>query len=393
MRTQVGIIGAGPAGLLLSHLLAREGIDSVVLEIHSRDEIESVLRAAVLEQGTVDLLRDSGVGERMLREGSVHRGIHLRFDRRTHRIDFDDLTGGRAITLYPQHELIKDLVKLRLDAGGKIRFEVADVTLHDIDGTTPRIGFRDRDGASRELVCEFIAGCDGFHGVSRPSIPAARLTEHAHDYPFGWLGILVEAPPSTAELIYARHARGFALVSTRSPHIQRLYLQCDPKDDARDWPDARIWEELHARLETDGDWRLAEGRIVQKGVIAMRSFVVEPMRFGRLFLAGDAAHIVPPTGAKGLNLAVADVDVLSRALAEHYRTGGQALLDAYSPTALRRVWRAEHFAWWMTAMLHRFPGDDAFQHRLQVAQLDQVVSSRAAATMLAESYVGVYRLD
>jgi p-hydroxybenzoate 3-monooxygenase len=393
VRTQVGIIGAGPAGLLLSHLLDREGIDSVVLEMHSRDEIESVLRAAVLEQGTVDLLRDSGVGERMLREGSVHRGIHLRFDRRTHRIDFHDLTGGRAITLYPQHELIKDLVKARLDAGGKIRFEVADVTLHGIDDATPRIGYRERDGAPRELACDFIAGCDGFHGVSRPSIPAARLTEHAHDYPFGWLGILVEAPPSSAELIYARHARGFALVSTRSPQIQRLYLQCDPQDDAGDWPDARIWEELHARLETDGDWRLAEGRIVQKGVIAMRSFVVEPMRFGRLFLAGDAAHIVPPTGAKGLNLAVADVDVLSRALAEHYRTGRQALLDAYSPTALRRVWRAEHFAWWMTAMLHRFPGDDAFQHRLQVAQLDQVVSSRAAATMLAESYVGVYRLD
>jgi len=397
VRTQVGIVGAGPAGLLLSHLLHREGIDSVVLEIHSREEIESVLRAAVLEQGTVDLLRDSGVGERMLREGSVHRGIHLRFDRRTHRIDFDALTGGRAITLYPQHEVIKDLVKARLDDGGTIRFGVADVTLHDVEGATPRIRYRDRDGAPRELACDFIAGCDGFHGVSRRSIPAARLTEHAHDYPFGWLGILVEAPPSTAELIYARHPRGFALVSTRSPQIQRLYLQCDPNDDGDDWPDRRIWDELHARLETDpetdNDWRLAEGRIVQKGVIAMRSFVVEPMRYGRLFLAGDAAHIVPPTGAKGLNLAVADVDVLSRALADHYRSGGQALLDAYSATALRRVWRAQHFAWWMTGMLHRFPGDDAFQHRLQVAQLDQVVSSRAAATMLAESYVGVYRVD
>jgi p-hydroxybenzoate 3-monooxygenase len=316
--------------------------------------------------------------------------VYLRFGGRSHRIDFTELTGGRAITLYPQHEIIKDLVAARLDAGGQILFQVADVSLHDIDGAAPSIRFRDAGGAANELRCDFIAGCDGFHGVSRAAIPAAHRREHAHDYPFGWFGILVEAPRSSDELIYTRHERGFALVSTRSPEVQRLYLQCDPHDDVGDWPDARIWEELHARLATDDGWRLTEGRIFQKGVIGMRSFVVEPMQHGRLFLAGDAAHIVPPTGAKGLNLAVADVALLARALAEHVRSGRGALLDAYSETALRRVWRAQCFAWWMTAMLHRFPGDDAFQQRLQVAQLEQVTSSRAAAATLAESYVGMF---
>ena len=389
MRAQVGIIGAGPAGLLLSHLLHRAGIDSVVLEAKSRADIEATIRAAVLEQGTVDLLRASGVGERMVREGAVHRGVVLRFGGRSHRIDFADLTGGRAITLYPQHEIIKDLVAARLEAGGQILFEVTDVALHGIDDDAgaPAIHFRDAAGASHELACEFIAGCDGFHGVARAAIPAARRTEHSHDYPFGWFGILVEAPRSSDELIYARHARGFALVSTRSPTVQRLYLQCGPNDDVADWPDARIWDELHARLHTDDGWRLAEGRIFHKGVIAMRSFVCEPMQHGRLFLAGDAAHIVPPTGAKGLNLAVADVELLARALVDRIRAGRRERLDGYSARALRRVWRAQHFAWWMSSMLHRF-SDDAFAERLQLAQLEQVTSSRAAAATLAESYVG-----
>src|SRR5262249_51451430 len=350
MRVHVGIVGAGPAGLLLSHLLHREGIDAVVLESRSREDIEATIRAAVLEQGTVDLLCAAGVGERMLREGAVHRGVYLRFGGRSHRIDFAELTGGSCITLYPQHEVIKDLVAARLAAGGEILFGVSDVSLHGVDGDAPSITFRDAVGAARRLDCDFVAGCDGVPGVSRGAIPAARRSAHVRDYPFGWFGILVEAPRSTEELIYARHERGFALVSTRSPQVQRLYLQCDPHDEVDAWPDARIWEELHTRLATRDGWRLSEGRIFQKGVIAMRSFVCEPMRYGRLYLAGDAAHIVPPTGAKGLNLAVADVALLARALADHARAGRSDLLDRYSETALGRVWRAQHFAGWMTAM-------------------------------------------
>jgi p-hydroxybenzoate 3-monooxygenase len=394
MKTQVGIVGAGPAGLLLSHLLHGEGIESVVLEIRCRADIEATIRAAVLEQGTVDLLSAVGLGERMKREGFVHHGIYLRFGRRSHRIDFPSLTGGRAITLYPQHEVIKDLVAARLAAGGDLRFTVSDVTLRDFEpppggaDPEPRIEFRDAAGTRHEIRCDFIAGCDGFHGVSRPSIPAAHRREHVHDYPFGWLGMLVEAPPSSPELIYARHDRGFALVSTRTPQVQRLYLQCRPDDALEAWPDARIWEELHARLATDDGWRLVQGRIFQKDIIAMRSFVVEPMQHGRLFLAGDAAHIVPPTGAKGLNLAVSDVAVLARAIAAFYRTGRRDLLDGYTGAVLKRVWRAQHFAWWMTQLLHRFPGEDPFQHRLQLAQLEYVVSSPAAAMTLAENYVG-----
>ena len=385
-RVQVGIIGAGPAGLLLGHLLHRAGIESIVLENRSREAIEATIRAAVLEQGTVDLLVATGLGERMLREGAVHRGVHLRFGGRSHRIDLHALTGGKAITLYPQHEILRDLVAARLAAGGTIRFEVEDVTI--ADPRDPLIVYRD-GGAPAELRCDFIAGCDGYHGVCRPSIPAGVLTEHHHEYPFGWFGTLVRAPRSTEELIYAHSPRGFALVSTRAPDVQRLYLQCDPHDGADAWPDERIWKELHARLATDDGWRLSEGEIFQKGTIAMRSFVAEPMQHERLFLAGDAAHIVPPTGAKGMNLAVADVRLLAEALIVFYRDGRRDLLAAYSTTALRRVWRAQQFAWWMTAMLHRFPGDDAFQERLQIAQLDQVTRSRAVATMMAESYVGM----
>jgi p-hydroxybenzoate 3-monooxygenase len=389
MRTQVGIIGAGPAGLLLAHLLHLRGIESVVLETRSREEIEATLRAGVLEQGTVDLLNESGVGERMRREGMPHEGVVLRFDGQSHRIHLSELTGGRSITVYAQHEVIRDLVKARLDKGGQILFGVKDVSLLDLDTQLPKLRFHDREGALCELDCDYIAGCDGFHGVSRPSMPSRMRKEYTRVYPFGWFGILVEAPPATEELIYAYHERGFALVSTRSPQIQRLYLQCNPGDVAGHWPDARVWEELHARLEGGDGWRLTEGRIFQKGVIAMRSFVTEPMRYGRLFLAGDAAHIVPPTGAKGLNLAVADVRVLAQALGGFYKSGRTDLLERYSDTALRRVWRAEHFSWWMTSMLHRFHDETPFHHRLQLSQLQYVAGSRAAATMLAENYVGL----
>ncbi|MEO8303784.1 MAG: 4-hydroxybenzoate 3-monooxygenase [Betaproteobacteria bacterium] len=388
MKTRVGIVGAGPAGLLLSHLLHLRGIESIVVEVRTRSDIEGTIRAGVLEQGTVDVLNESGLGQRMQREGFVHHGIELRFGGRGHRIDLSGLTGGRAITVYAQHEVIKDLVAARLAARGQILFGVENVAVHGIDSDQPGISFR-ADGETRELACDFIAGCDGFHGICRMAIPEASRVEHTRVYPFGWLGILAKAPPSAKELIYAYHERGFALLSMRSPDIQRLYIQCDPHDDIANWSDARIWGELHARLATDDGWKLAEGPVLQKGIIAMRSFVVEPMQHGRLFLAGDAAHIVPPTGAKGLNLAVADVRVLTRALVEYFTSANTQGLDAYSQTCLRRVWRAEHFSWWMTTMLHHSVGEDAFHLRLQRAQLDYVVSSRAAATSLAENYVGL----
>ncbi len=387
MRTKVGIVGAGPAGLLLSHLLHLQGIESVVLEIRTRAEIEATIRAGVLEQGTVDLLNAIGVGERMRREGFVHKGVELRFDGRAHRIDLEGLTGGRAITVYAQHEVIKDLVQARLDAGGAIVFEAQDVNIHNFMAEKPVIRY-EHDGAEHALECDFIAGCDGFHGVCRRSLPKGALTAYERTYPFGWFGILAKAPPSTEELIYTLHQRGFALVSTRSPEVQRLYFQCDPLDNVDNWSEDRIWEEFQARLATRDGWKLIEGPIFQKGIIAMRSFVAEPMRFGRLFLAGDSAHIVPPTGAKGLNLAVADVNVLAKALVGHYREGSDAGLDAYSATCLRRIWRAQRFSWWMTSMLHRSPGGDAFQHRVQLAELDYVTSSAAASTSLAENYVG-----
>jgi p-hydroxybenzoate 3-monooxygenase len=389
VKTQVAIVGAGPAGLLLAHLLRLEDVESVVIETRTREEIEATIRAGVLEQGTVNVLNEKGVGERMMREGAVHHGIYLRFAGRTRRIDLAGLTEGRSIMVYAQHEVIKDLVKARLDAGAPIEFGVKDVTLQDLDTDAPKVRFRAVSGELREIACDYVAGCDGFHGVSRPTIPSRRRSEFTRSYPFGWLGILVESPPSTDELIYAHHERGFALVSTRSPEIQRLYVQCDPEDRIENWSDDRIWEELRARLATLDGWTLTEGRIFQKGIVAMRSFVVEPMQYGRLFLAGDAAHIVPPTGAKGLNLAVADVRILARALKAHYQDGRNDLLAQYSATALRRVWRAEHFSWWMTSMLHRFHDDSPFHHRLQLAELDYVTSSKAKATTLAENYVGL----
>jgi p-hydroxybenzoate 3-monooxygenase len=388
MLTRVGIIGAGPAGLLLSLLLFREGIDSIILESRSRAEIESTIRAGVLEHGTVELLTDIGIDARMKREGAVHHGIELRFDGSGHRIDFHGLTNGRSITLYPQHEVVKDCVAARLDQGGRMLFNVKDVHVSDVSSDHPSIHFT-HDDEQREVQCDFIAGCDGFHGVSRSSIPTALQKVYTRSYPFGWLGILMQAPPSAKELIYAYHERGFALVSTRSPELQRMYIQCDPHDDIAAWSDDMILEELATRLTTKDDWKLLTGPIVQKNVVAMRSFVIEPMQYGRLFLAGDAAHIVPPTGAKGMNLAIADIRHLAQALALFYQQKQTTLLDAYSATCVRRVWRAEHFSWWMTSMLHRFPDDDLFQQRMQRAQLEYTVSSRASAASLAENYVGL----
>jgi len=392
LNTKVGIVGAGPAGLVLSHLLHLEGIESVVVENRSRQYVEERVRAGVLEQGTVDLMIETGVGERLKREGLVHYGVNLRFGRRTHRIDFAELTGGSAITIYAQHEVIKDLSNARLAAGGQIFYEVEDVSVHNFgpsqSAAKPSIRFR-KDGEAHELTCDFIAGCDGFHGICRPSLPAGVLQMFERIYPFAWLGILAEAPPSSEELIYTYHERGFALLSMRSPTISRLYLQCSPEEDIAEWPDARIWEELHRRLATDDGWKLTEGPIVQKGVTPMRSFVVEPMQYGKMFLAGDAAHIVPPTGAKGLNLAVADVRVLARALADFYSSGRTHSLEEYSRTCLRRVWKVQRFSWWMTSMLHVFDGDNAFDQRRQLAELDYVTSSRAASQSLAENYVGL----
>jgi p-hydroxybenzoate 3-monooxygenase len=387
-RTRVGIVGAGPAGLVLSHLLARVGIESVVLEARSRDYVEHRVRAGVLEQGTVDLLRETGVGERLAREGLVHRGVELRFDGVGHRIDLAGLSGGRTITVYGQQEVVKDLIAARLADGGDLRFEAAAVGLEGLEGDAPVIRF-EHEGAERELRCDIVAGCDGFHGISREAVPADALAIYEREYPFAWLGVLAEVAPSSEELIYCHHERGFALHSMRSPEVTRLYLQCEPDEDLDVWPDERIWEELGTRLATADGWRLQDGPILEKGVTPMRSFVAEPLRHGRLFLAGDAAHIVPPTGAKGLNLAVADVRVLGEALQRWYRDGDERGLEGYSETCLRRVWRVQHFSQWMTSMLHRFPGDDPYEARLQRSQLRYVTTSRAAATTLAENYVGM----
>lgn len=390
MRTQVGIIGAGPAGLMLSHLLHLQGIESVIIENRSREEIEGTIRAGVLEQGSVDLMKAAGVAERMMREGHFHDGIELRFNGEGHRINMYELTEGKKITVYPQHEIIKDLVAARLHAGGQILFNVDDVSLHSLDSESPKIQFRPHKGAElQEISCDFIAGCDGFHGPCRPSIPDTIRIEYQKKYAFGWLGILTEAPPSAPELVYANHDRGFALLSTRSPEIQRLYLQVDTTDNIANWSDDRIWSELHTRLETRDGFKLIEGPIIQKGIVTMRSFVCDPMQYGRLFLAGDAAHIVPPTGAKGLNLAFADVQVLARGLQAFYSSGKGDLLERYTQTALRRVWKAERFSSYMTTMLHRHQDHTSFERGIQLAELDYVTSSRAAATSLAENYVGL----
>jgi p-hydroxybenzoate 3-monooxygenase len=388
IRTQVGIVGAGPAGLLLSHLLHLHGIDSIVLEARSRDYVEQRVRAGLLEQGSVEMLADAGVAQRLHREGLVHHGIELRFDGIGHRIPLTDLT-GKVVTIYGQQEVVKDLIAARLEAGSvrdhaPILFEVEDVAIHDVTADAPRIAFR-HGGADRVVECDFIGGCDGFHGICRPAIPDLAIFERV--YPFAWLGILSRSKPVSDELIYARHAEGFALATMRSNTISRLYLQCAPDEDIALWPDRRIWDALHQRLGC-GD-ELQEGEIFGKGVTPMRSFVCETMRHGRLFLAGDAAHIVPPTGAKGMNLAIADIRVLARGLERFYATGQSCLLDRYAEICLRRIWKGQRFSWWMTSMLHRFDGGDPFEHRVQVAELAYVSTSPAAMTTLAENYVGL----
>jgi p-hydroxybenzoate 3-monooxygenase len=388
-RTQVAIVGAGPAGLTLGQLLHRAGIDAVILEDRTREHVEARIRAGVLEQGTVDLLDRAGVSDRLHREGIVHHGIHLQFDGERHHVPLSELTGGRSIVIYGQTEVVKDLIASRLAVGLPLLFEASNVAIHGFEGAEPYVTF-EHEGEEHRLDCDVIAGCDGFHGVCRPAIEHLLRT-YSREYPFGWLGILAEAAPSSQELVYTHHERGFALLSLRSPTRSRLYLQCRPDEDIAEWPDDRIWEELHARTALDG-WTLGEGPVLEKGVTGMRSFVVEPMQHGRLFLAGDAAHIVPPTGAKGLNLAEHDVRVLADALIEWYGSGRGDLLDSYSDDCLRRVWRAEHFSWWMTTMLHRAPNADDFDVKLQLSQLRYVTTSRPAATSLAENYVGLERL-
>jgi p-hydroxybenzoate 3-monooxygenase len=386
-RTQVAIVGAGPAGLLLGQLLHRHGVEAVILEARSQSYVEARIRAGVLEQGTIDVLREAGVGERMDREGLRHGGIYLCFDGALHHIPMSELTGGRAVMIYGQTEVVKDLVAARQHTGAPLRFECSDVSVEGLDHDEPVVSYT-HDGSEHELSCDIVAGCDGFHGICRTVLPADAVSVWGREYPFAWLGILADVAPSTDELIYAYSDRGFALHSMRSPTISRLYLQVAPDDDIANWPDERIWEELHDRLASDG-WELTEGPVLEKSITPMRSFVAAPMRYRSLLLAGDAAHIVPPTGAKGLNLAVADVIVLAEALVQSLRSGSGAGLDGYSDRCLARVWRAQHFSWWMTTMLHTDPGDDEYGRRLQRSQLQYVTSSTAAATSLAENYVGL----
>lgn len=380
MRTQVGIVGAGPAGLTLGRLLERAGIESVILESRSREYVEARIRAGVLEQGSADLLRRLGVGERLDREGIVHGGIHLQFDGERHHIAMDELSGG-SIVIYGQTEVVKDLVAARLASGLPLEFETP---VERVDPARGLVRF-----AGGELECDLIAGCDGFHGVCREALPRTR--EFSREYPFGWLGILAEVAPSMDELVYSSHERGFALLSLRSPRLSRYYLQVAHDEDPAGWPDERIWEELKLRTELPG-WELHAGPILEKGVTGMRSYVCEPMQHARLYLAGDAAHIVPPTGAKGLNLAINDVGLLGEAIVRYFESGDRAGLDGYTRAALRRVWRAEHFSWWMTTMLHRLPGDDPFDRQLQLSQLRYTVGSRAAAASLAENYTGTVHI-
>ncbi|AXK83909.1 4-hydroxybenzoate 3-monooxygenase [Pseudolabrys taiwanensis] len=385
MRTQVGIIGAGPAGLMLARLLRLAGIDSIIIENRSEEYIYNRIRAGLLEHWSADVLTEIGVGERMAREGVLHWGNYIGINGELHRLDFQKLVNKR-VTIYGQQEVVKDLVARRRADGGDLLFEVDDVSVHDITSERPTIRFT-HEGKAKEIACDFIAGCDGFHGICRPSFPEGVLKVFEREYPFGWVGILTESPPPDHELIYNYTDRGFALYTMRSMSVARLYLQCDHDDDIANWPDNRIWDELHTRL--GGARELKEGKMLQKGITPMRSFVAEPMQYGRLFLAGDAAHIVPPTGAKGMNLAFADVVFMSRALSAFYKNKRTDLIENYSATCLRRVWKAQRFSWWMTQIMHRFPDETAFDHRRQLAELDYLTSSEAASTSLAEQYVGL----
>ncbi|WP_042417371.1 4-hydroxybenzoate 3-monooxygenase [Streptacidiphilus anmyonensis] len=387
-RTTVGIVGAGPAGLLLARLLHRAGVDCVVLESRDRAYVEQRQRAGILEQGTVDALRSCGAADRLDRESLVHDGVELRWDGRAHRIDFPALTGGRRVWVYAQTEVVKDLIALQLADGAPLAFEAEVSRVSGADTDRPVVHYRHL-GRERTLACDYVVGCDGFHGVVRRAIPQQELRSYERVYPYSWLGVLADVAPSSEELVYAHSPRGFALLSMRSPTVSRLYLQVPNGEDPADWPDGRIWDELDARLALDGGWSLKRGPITSKAVLPMRSHVTEPMRFGRILLAGDAAHIVPPTGAKGLNLAAADVVVLARAFAALRASGSTDLLDAYSDTCLRRVWRAEHFSWFMTTTLHTDPEQSAFRTRLQLSQLDRIASSRHAAAELAENYAGL----
>ncbi|HYB15477.1 MAG TPA: 4-hydroxybenzoate 3-monooxygenase [Streptosporangiaceae bacterium] len=391
LRTQVGIVGAGPAGLLLSHLLALRGIDSIVVENRSRAYCEARQRAGLLEAGSVELLRAIGLGQRMDAEGLEHGGIYLQFAGERHHLDFRDLTGGRWVTIWAQTEIVKDLIRARLAAGAQIEFEVSDTEVADLGTDSPVLRYTDAAGTRHKVTCDVIAGCDGFHGICRDSMPPGLLRVAEHDYPYAWLGILATVPPSTDELIYCRHDDGFALHTMRTPQVSRLYLQVPADEEIELWSDDRIWAELRHRLGVPG-WDLKEGPITEKAISPMRSFVASPMRYRRLFLAGDAAHIVPPTGAKGLNLAIADVTLLAAALTSLLREASPELADAYSDSCLRRVWRATHFSWWMTSMLHTDPHPDPFGTELQLSQLRYVVGSRAAATTLAENYTGYFPL-
>lgn len=373
--------------MILGRLLELNGIDSVILENRGKEYVIDRVRAGVLEQGTVDLMNASGVGERLNREGLRHDGVWLAFKGDRHHIDFRELT-GQSIVVYGQNELVKDYIAARETSGHPLHFEVSEVAVEDIESAAPKVCYR-KDGNENELACDFIAGCDGFHGICRAAIPTNQLRSYEKVYPFAWLGILATAAPSSDELVYALHERGFALFSMRSPQVTRLYLQCSPEGEIHQWTDGRIWEELHTRLKTSDGWRIHEGPIFQKGITPMRSFVADPMRFGNLFLAGDAAHIVPPTGAKGLNLAAADVRVLAHAMASYYKDGEKEELNRYSATCLRRIWKAQRFSWWMTSMLHRFGSEADFDYHRQLAELDYVTGSRAGMTSLAENYVGL----
>ena len=386
--TQVAIVGAGPAGLLLGQLLHLNGIDSVIVENRSREYVIDRVRAGVLEQGTVDLMKALSVSAGLEHAGLRHDGLYISFLGQRHHINFGELTGGKAITVYGQNEVVRDLIDARLETKRPLYFEAEDVSVGDLDSPSPALHFR-HGGTEHDVRCDFIAGCDGFHGICRPSIPASELAIYERVYPFGWLGILAEAAPSSDELVYTLHERGFALFSMRSPKLTRLYFQVPPDEPIERWSDDAIWEEMLRRMTTRDGWKPNVGHIVQKSVTPMRSFVAAPMRYGRLFLAGDAAHIVPPTGAKGLNLAASDVLVLGRALKGFYEQGRTDWLDEYSDTCLRRVWKAQRFSWWMTSTLHRSPDETAFDHQRQIADLDYLTSSRAAMTSLAEQYVGL----